>query len=115
MNTNGNDYKMIAENENSGVFWPAWANVVPVNSAPVVEAEPVQVVIVDGPYAMAGPRSDWDEYPEYPVFIAIDGEPVGKIYHCGSYARASELGENIANDQGLELINEAVDFDGRAF
>ena len=68
----------------------------------------MRFVSVDGPYSEAGPWSDWEEYPVWYVAVCDeDGEPVGKTYTCRSRDRALDLGEMMARDRRLELVNEA--------
>ena len=65
-------------------------------------------VLVDGPFANANAYSDWDEFPEWVVCACDDdGDPVGKVYRPRSFEGACKLGEKMANDRRLELVNEA--------
>jgi hypothetical protein len=73
----------------------------------------ITAVVVDGPYANANAASDWDEFPEWTVSAVDDeGTDIGKIYRVRSYNRAVNLGEKIARDRRLELVNEAAPANG---
>ena len=63
-------------------------------------------VSVDGPYSDF--NRDGDEVPEWTVCIADDdGEPVGRIYRCRSLTTARQLGDRMARDRRMELVDEA--------
>ena len=65
-------------------------------------------VIVDGPFPNANKFSDWEEFPEWTVFVSDEyGDEIGKVYHCRSYKKATSLGLKMSEDRNLEYINEA--------
>lgn len=68
----------------------------------------ITTVFVDGPFPNANRYSDWDEYPEWVVgTMDADGNESRKIYRYRTYDAAVELGQKMAHDRELELLDEA--------
>lgn len=63
-------------------------------------------VYFDGP--QASQDRDGEEVPVWYVGTQDDeGEDVGKVYECSSYAAGYELANKMARDKRLELVVEA--------
>ena len=64
-------------------------------------------VFFDGP--QSDQNHDGDEVPEWVVYIGDeDANPIGTVYHVGSYAYAATLARSMARERNLELIDEAM-------
>ena len=64
-------------------------------------------VLVNGPYPEIDARGE--EIPYWTVCCGDnDGEPTGKIYTCWTLKVARDLGNRMAHDRRLELIDEAT-------
>jgi hypothetical protein len=64
-------------------------------------------VVVDGPYTAQDAYSG-DEYPVWTISICDCLDRELKHYETRSYARAEELGGQIARDRKVELVWEAM-------
>ena len=70
-------------------------------------AKPWRGVFFEGPESAQD--HEGEEIPVWYVFVGDkDAEPVGKVYHCYSFAPAQSLAQRMAKDRKLELIQEAM-------
>jgi len=64
-------------------------------------------VFFDGP--QSDQDHDGDEIPMWVVYIGDeDANPIGTVYHLGSYAYAATLARSMSRERNLELIDEAM-------